>query len=76
MIIDLLVSPSAKEYNPTLCSNTVKKFQNFFDFSIDKSNWNHAIDTHKDHERYYVIVTEKSTSELIDIVERLKKEFV
>ena len=76
LIINLLVSPSARENNATLCSNTIKKFQKFFDFSINQSIWNHSIDTYKDHERLYVVVSEKNTSEIIDIVERLKKEFV
>ena len=47
-----------------------------FDFSINKSIWNHSIDNHKNHDRYYVVVTEKNTSELIEIVDSLKKKFV
>ena len=75
LIIDLLVSPSANENNPTLCGNTIQKFKEFFDFSSKSSKWNHSIDTHKDHERHYVVVTEKSITEIIDIVENLKQKF-
>jgi len=77
LIIDLLVSHHAKEKKPPLCGNTIKKFKEFFGdlCKISMSNWSHPINTQKDHERYYVDVNGKNTSEIIFIIERLKKEF-
>ena len=75
LIIDLLISPSAKEKQSDLCRDVVRKFQEFFDFTSKKSNWNHSIDTHNDHDRYYVVVTNKEPVEIIYIVETIKKKF-
>ena len=75
LIIDLLISPSAKEKNSVTCKDTVEKFKNFFDFAHNESEWRHSIDKRQNHDRYYVVVTEKNTSELIDLVKKIERKF-
>ena len=75
LIIDLMVSHTAHKKNPALCDSAVKKFEDFFGGSVKKTKWNHSIDQHSEYERHYVVVNEKKTAELIDIVNNLKKIF-
>ncbi len=75
LIIDLLISQNAQKENPPLCLKSTEKFKEFFGLLPTDSEWNHSIDTHNDHERYYVSVNSKKTNEIIKIAEKLKSEF-
>jgi hypothetical protein len=78
LIIDLMVSHTAHKKNPALCDSSVKKFEDFFGGSggsVKKTKWTHSIDQHYEYERHYVVMNDKKTAEIIDIVDNLKKIF-
>lgn len=70
-----MVSHSARKNNPALCDSTVKKFEDFFGSPVKKTKWNHSIDQNYEYERYYTVVNDKKTAEIIDIVDNIKKLF-
>lgn len=75
LIIDLLVSPSAKEKNETKCENTVKKFEDHFGFNLSEGPWSHSIDDYQNHDRYFVIINNLSLEEILGETEKLKIKF-
>lgn len=75
LIIDLLVSPSAKEKHETKCKNAVKKFKDHFSFDLSEGQWSHSIDDYQDHDRYFVVVNQKSLEEILAEIEILKIKF-
>ena len=73
LIIDLMISPAALEKNPAESDQSVKLFKKYFGFSVKNSLWQHSIDKHNDHDRYYVVVSNHEVKEIINHIEKLKE---
>ncbi len=76
LIVDLLVSPSAKERNYSKCQSAINNFKSHFQMGLKESSWNHSIDSYRDHERYYAIINDLKLEQIFIEVDKIKQKFV
>lgn len=76
LIINLLISPSAKENYPYECKVAVEDFYEIFSPNVNKSKWVHATDKNIEHDRYIFDVTDKSSADIISSIDEIHSYFL
>jgi hypothetical protein len=72
LVIDLMISPTAKKNQPVLCGQAKQMFQDYFGDEVSYELWEHSDGT-RVSDRYSFRVTEFDTAKIIAKVEELKQ---
>lgn len=72
LIVDLMISPTARERQPELCERSQKEFAQYFDSEVSSKPWKHSDGT-RVSDRYFFDVTDTNAEQIIAMVEELKR---
>jgi hypothetical protein len=75
LTVGLIISQAAEKRYPAACKDATRRFQRFFNNKAVSDTWEHGLNQTK-FKRYYVDVTAYADSEIMEVLNKLKKDFL
>ena len=75
LLIDLLISETAKNRFPADSEQEVNLFRKLFGENVERTTWSHSDGRGKEHDHYYINVGSASVDEIKTIITQIQNSF-